>query len=81
MKIDLGKILTRSWQIIWNHKVLWIFGIFAGFANSNGFLRVLPTATGVATTEVRQAAAIPSPSRAMWSALAGKPLSSSSNTC
>lgn len=36
MKIDLGKILTRSWQIIWNHKVLWIFGIFAGFANSNG---------------------------------------------
>jgi hypothetical protein len=36
MKIDLGKILTRSWQIIWNYKVLWIFGIFAGFANSNG---------------------------------------------
>ncbi len=36
MKIDLGKIFTRSWQIIWNHKVLWIFGIFAGFANSNG---------------------------------------------
>lgn len=36
MKIDLGKILTRSWQIIWNHKVLWIFGILAGFANSGG---------------------------------------------
>lgn len=36
MKIDLGKILTRSWQIIWNHKVLWIFGIFAGFASGNG---------------------------------------------
>ncbi|MBI2332854.1 MAG: hypothetical protein HYU84_11970 [Chloroflexi bacterium] len=36
MKIDLGKILTRSWQIIWNYKVLWIFGILAGFANSNG---------------------------------------------
>jgi len=36
MKLDLGRILTRSWQIIWNHKVLWIFGIFAGFANSNG---------------------------------------------
>jgi hypothetical protein len=33
MKIDLGKILTRSWQIIWNYKVLWVFGIFAGFAN------------------------------------------------
>lgn len=36
MKIDLGKILTRSWQIIWNYKVLWIFGILAGFAKSNG---------------------------------------------
>jgi hypothetical protein len=36
MKIDLGKILTRSWQIIWNYKVLWIFGIFAGFAGGNG---------------------------------------------
>jgi len=36
MKIDLGKTLTRAWQIVWNHKVLWIFGIFAGFANSNG---------------------------------------------
>ena len=36
MKIDLGKILTRSWQIIWNYKVLWIFGILAGFANGNG---------------------------------------------
>ncbi|MBL8063790.1 MAG: hypothetical protein JNK32_12255 [Anaerolineales bacterium] len=36
MKIDLGKILTRSWQIIWNNKVLWIFGILAGFASGNG---------------------------------------------
>jgi hypothetical protein len=36
MKIDLGKILTRAWQIIWNYKVLWIFGIFAGFANGGG---------------------------------------------
>ncbi len=36
MKIDLGKILTRSWQIIWNHKVLWIFGILAGFASGRG---------------------------------------------
>ena len=36
MKLDLGKIITRSWEIIWNYKVLWIFGIFAGFASSNG---------------------------------------------
>lgn len=36
MKIDLGKILTRSWQIIWNYKILWVFGIFAGFASGNG---------------------------------------------
>lgn len=36
MKIDLGKILTRAWQIIWNYKVLWVFGVFAGFANGSG---------------------------------------------
>lgn len=36
MKIDLGKILTRAWQIIWNHKVLWVFGILAGFAGGSG---------------------------------------------
>ncbi len=36
MKIDLGKILTRAWQIIWQYKVLWVFGIFAGFASGNG---------------------------------------------
>ncbi len=25
--IDIGKILKRSWHILWNYKVLWIFGI------------------------------------------------------
>ena len=25
--IDIKKILKRSWQILWNYKVLWIFGI------------------------------------------------------
>ena len=25
--IDIGKILKRAWQILWNYKVLWIFGI------------------------------------------------------
>jgi len=34
--VDIGKILQRAWQIIWKHKVLWIFGIFAG-CSSNGF--------------------------------------------
>jgi hypothetical protein len=33
MKLDFAKILTRSWQIIWKHKVLWVFGVLAGFAN------------------------------------------------
>jgi hypothetical protein len=33
MKLDFAKVLTRSWQIIWKHKVLWIFGVLAGFAN------------------------------------------------
>jgi hypothetical protein len=25
--IDIGKIIKRSWQILWNYRVLWIFGI------------------------------------------------------
>ncbi|MDR3575410.1 MAG: hypothetical protein P4L50_16235 [Anaerolineaceae bacterium] len=25
--IDFGKILKRAWQILWNYKVLWIFGV------------------------------------------------------
>ncbi|MBE0671142.1 MAG: hypothetical protein IH588_11180 [Anaerolineales bacterium] len=33
---NLGEILTRSWQIIWKHKILWVFGILAGFARGGG---------------------------------------------
>ncbi len=35
--IDIGKILKRSWHILWDYKVLWIFGVIlaltAGGAN------------------------------------------------
>lgn len=34
--MDFGKILSRSWEIIWKHKVLWIFGIFASCAQGGG---------------------------------------------
>jgi hypothetical protein len=27
--MDFSEVLSRAWQIIWKHKVLWIFGIFA----------------------------------------------------
>jgi hypothetical protein len=33
--MDIGSVLSRAWQIIWKHKVLWIFGILAGCANAN----------------------------------------------
>jgi hypothetical protein len=36
MNFDFGKVLARSWQIIWKHKVLWIFGILASCARGNG---------------------------------------------
>jgi hypothetical protein len=33
--IDFGKILKRAWHILWNYKILWIFGILLVlFANS-----------------------------------------------
>jgi hypothetical protein len=33
--MDIGSVLSRAWQIVWKHKVLWIFGILAGCANGN----------------------------------------------
>jgi hypothetical protein len=29
MNFNFGEVLSRAWQIIWKHKVLWIFGILA----------------------------------------------------
>ena len=34
--MDFAVVLSRAWQIIWKHKVLWIFGILAGCVNSGG---------------------------------------------
>jgi hypothetical protein len=28
--MEFGEVLKRAWHIIWNHKVLWLFGILAG---------------------------------------------------
>jgi hypothetical protein len=33
---NLGEVLTRAWNIIWKHKILWVFGIFAVFARGSG---------------------------------------------
>lgn len=33
--MDFGEILQRAWQIIWKHKILWLFGIFAGCSGSS----------------------------------------------
>lgn len=27
MAFNFGEVLTRAWQITWNHKVLWVFGL------------------------------------------------------
>jgi hypothetical protein len=32
MNFNFGEVLTRAWEILKKHKVLWIFGILAGFA-------------------------------------------------
>jgi len=34
--MDYGSVLSRAWQIIWKHKVLWIFGILAGCGSGGG---------------------------------------------
>ena len=35
--MDIGNVLSRAWQIVWKHKVLWIFGILASCTSSNTF--------------------------------------------
>ncbi|HXF85439.1 MAG TPA: hypothetical protein VNK49_08620 [Anaerolineales bacterium] len=30
MNFNFGEVLTRAWQIIWKHKILWVFGILTG---------------------------------------------------
>ena len=34
--IDYGKILKRAWQILWNYKILWIFGILLALTAGGG---------------------------------------------
>lgn len=34
--MDFGEVLSRAWQVIWKHKVLWIFGILAGCSSTGG---------------------------------------------
>lgn len=34
--MDFAEVLGKAWRIIWKHKVLWIFGIFAGCSSGGG---------------------------------------------
>ncbi|HJS19471.1 MAG TPA: hypothetical protein VJ785_12045 [Anaerolineales bacterium] len=38
MNFNFGEVLSRAWQIIWKHKVLWIFGILAGCSRGGSSL-------------------------------------------
>lgn len=33
--MDIGNVLSRAWQTVWKHKVLWIFGILAGCGSAS----------------------------------------------
>lgn len=34
--IDISKLITDSWRLVWRHKFLWFFGLFAGGSASFG---------------------------------------------
>ncbi len=34
--MDFGEVLGSAWKIIWKHKILWVFGIFAGCSRGGG---------------------------------------------
>ena len=33
--MNIGDVLSQAWKTIWKHKVLWIFGIFAGCSSAS----------------------------------------------
>jgi hypothetical protein len=32
--MDIGDVLSRAWQTIWRHKILWLFGLLAGLSSA-----------------------------------------------
>ena len=36
MNFNFGEVLTRAWQVIWKHKILWVFGILASCSQGGG---------------------------------------------
>lgn len=34
--MDFGEILTKAWQMIWKHKILWLFGFLASCGTGGG---------------------------------------------
>lgn len=34
--MNFGEVLSKAWQIVWKHKVLWLFGILASCSNASG---------------------------------------------
>lgn len=36
MNFNFGDVLTRAWQIVWKHKILWVFGILASCGRTSG---------------------------------------------
>lgn len=36
MNFNFGEVLSRAWQIVWKHRVLWIFGILASCGRGGG---------------------------------------------
>ena len=36
MNFNFGDVLTRAWQIVWKHEILWVFGILASCGRGGG---------------------------------------------
>lgn len=34
--MDFGEIFSKAWKIVWNHKILWLFGLLAGCSARGG---------------------------------------------
>src|SRR5439155_6572010 len=50
--MDYGKMLSRAWQLTWQHKVLWIFGILAALVSAGNWGSSTRTSTSRSGTAV-----------------------------
>lgn len=54
MPIDYGNLITRSWNIVWRYRVLWLFGFIVAFLSSGSNIQTNSLNTSNSTFNLEQ---------------------------